>query len=61
MSRRHWDGHCPECHSDDIELDLVRAHSLKKHCAECGHDWNEEREIPLLLDNGNVNNAALAA
>jgi hypothetical protein len=35
---------CPECHGAPV-LDLVRPDRLVKHCADCGHKWNEPREL----------------
>ena len=58
---RAWDKHCPECGSDDVELDAVQLRALKKRCACCGHKWNEKRAPALLLEGGWVNGAALDA
>jgi hypothetical protein len=51
---RSWDGHCPECHADKIELLVVRKSSLTKECAECKHRWREEREPELCEHPGYV-------
>jgi uncharacterized Zn finger protein len=40
---RAWDGHCPECGCDTIELVYVRPTALRKRCTECGHEWNEPK------------------
>ena len=56
---RSWDGHCPECGSDSAELLLVKKDRLVKKCSECGHKWNEPREVELLTPMGWVNNAAM--
>jgi len=46
---------CPECGSLHVELLLVRVDRLAKRC-ECGHRWNEQREIaePLIRKGGYV-------
>ncbi len=56
---RSWDGHCPECGSDTIDLQYVTTHALRKRCAECGHRWNEPREPEVLTVTGWVNGQAL--
>jgi hypothetical protein len=38
---------CPECRGEP-ELLLVSPRRLRKRCRECGHQWSEEREAPLL-------------
>lgn len=52
--RRSWDGHCPECGCDEVELVFVRKHALKKRCADCGHSWLEPREPELCEHPGYV-------
>jgi hypothetical protein len=41
---RPWDGHCPECGCDTIELLYVRPEFLSKECSDCGHTWHEPKE-----------------
>jgi len=43
------DNRCPECHGTP-DLLLVLRDRLVKRCTECGHKWNEEREIEFVQD-----------